>query len=121
MALIEASCTKLMGWFAVSCLFLQDVSERSTSKIGQLVPLLLSFLCFQLSHFFFKAAYFLQQRHLVRLARKCAALGGKDYSLQFDHTPLNGGSLLEIEESLGYFRRRLERAYSRGNRTHIRH
>lgn len=107
---VETRCTELMNWLGSLCFRLQNISKSSTTMIGQLIPLLLSFPCFKLSHLFFKTAYFLQQRHLVRLGRECAALGGKNYSLQVDNLSLHGSNLFEIKKALSNISRRFEAA-----------
>src|SRR5438874_3716773 len=97
-----------MRWFAICCVELQNISKRSRWELLQLVTLFLSVPCFRLSHFCFKIAYTLQQRELLRLGRKCVALGGDDYSLKFDNLGLNLGTDLEAHKRLENLARRLE-------------
>ena len=76
---LVAVCTKSMAGFAACFRSLHHVSEGSRSTLGQAVALLLSVPCFRASHFFFKLAYALNQRHLLRLC-------GKDFFVEFyDH------------------------------------
>ena len=56
-----------MRWFGRLCIRLQNIGKGAESNPLKLVPLLLSFPCFEASHFFFKLAYTLQERQL-RLA-----------------------------------------------------
>src|SRR5580704_530580 len=67
LAVIVALCTKMMDRFSASFRFLKRVEERSGIIPLQFVALLLSFPAFQGSHFFFKLAYALNQRRLLRL------------------------------------------------------
>jgi len=77
-SLFIARWTYAMRRLSICCLWLQGMSKRSASEVGQCISLLLSIPCFKLSHLCFKATYFFQQRELVRLGRKCARLGGED-------------------------------------------
>lgn len=86
---VEAFCTQQMKWFGRVGVGLQSVGNYPVPNIHQSVALLLSVPFFKVSNLFFKFAYTLQQRKLVRLGRKCALLGGKDYSLQFDDLRLD--------------------------------
>ena len=108
--MLVAACTNAMHWFSALSLWLHKVSEHSTRYFPKFVALSLSIPCFRLSHFFFKIAYTLQQRKLVRLGRKCVALGGHDYSLQFDDLGLDLGTDLQAYYSLKHLACRLEAA-----------
>lgn len=72
MPTVVAICTYAMRGFSVCGLWLQGKSKRSTSIVGQLVPLLLCFPCFKLGQLFFKFAYLLNCRRIARL-------GGDDH------------------------------------------
>lgn len=72
LAVAVAICTKLMRWFGRLHAFFQRIGERAGfSDWGQLISFLLCVPCFQASNFFFKIAYALNQRKLVRLSIKC--------------------------------------------------
>ncbi len=108
-----ACSTYAMGRFAGAHVWLQNVSERSASEIGQLIPLLLCIPCFKLSHACFKIAYFLGHRRLASLGRKCALLGGNDLSLQFDERIAKFGSVPELYQFLRGLACRFERISDR--------
>jgi hypothetical protein len=80
-SMLITACTYLMRRFAMAVGWLQAASKNSCSDLGKLIAILLSIPCFKISNLCFKVAYLLQQRELIRLGRKCAALGGEDYSL----------------------------------------
>src|SRR2546430_498482 len=82
-----------MRRFSACFVSLHGVSKRSTTVIGQLVPLLLSFPCFKASHFFFKLAYALNQRRLRRLC-------GEEFFLQFYDRRVATGSVIDVLKSL---------------------
>ncbi len=112
---IEAISTKLMHIFGGARLIFFNISVNCRhsagigQQIGEYIFLFLSFPCFKISHFFFKIAYLVQQRQLVRLGIKCTALGGEDYSLQFDNLSLNHRTVAESHKALSDFARSLER------------
>jgi len=103
MTVLVAVCTYAMDWLSVCCLLLQKVSERSSTKVGQLVPLLLSFPCFKASHFFFKIAYALNQRKLRLLC-------GEDFFLKVYDSPVASGNIVDVLQSLRQIKRSLDRA-----------
>ena len=98
-----AVCTNLMGWFGRAHVFFQNVGEAAVFDLVKSVSFFLCVPCFKCSHFFFKFAYLLQQRELVRVGRKCAALGGEDLSLKFDGLRLEHGSVAGTYHALNGF------------------
>ncbi len=86
-------CTYAMRRFSICFLWLQSISERSTTIVGKLIPILLSIPVFKLSHFFFKIAYLLSQRHL-------SLVGGKNFLLQFDRYSVSSVGVPNVLESL---------------------
>lgn len=101
--LLITSSTNAMRGFAVAHVWLQKVSKRSTSKIGQLIPLHLCVPCFKLSHAFFKLAYLLNQRRLLRLC-------GQDFFLEFYGDRVASGRIADILQSYRKIEHSLERA-----------
>src|SRR5690606_27378747 len=116
-AAVVAVCTKHMLWFSRAFFFFQDVSKLSKTYLGQFVPLLFCVPCFYASNMFFKLAYTLQQRELLRLSSDCARLGGKDHRLEFDGLCLNDGGVAQRYQRLRYIASRLETANSRLDRS----
>ena len=56
MAMIIAICTYAMRRLSICLVWLQGISERSTTEVGKYVPLLLGIPIYKLSHFCFKIA-----------------------------------------------------------------
>lgn len=102
MALLIAVSTYAMRWFAGAHFWLQKVSERSATKVGQLVPLLLCFPCFKAHQFLFKIIYALNQRKLLRLSVESARLSGHDGVIHFDDLALKQGSVAQTYCRLRY-------------------
>jgi hypothetical protein len=119
LSVLIAFCTKAMERFASFHSWLKCICEASPPIFGKLIAFLFLFPAFQFSQLFFKAAFRLQQRHLLRLGRECAALGGEDFSLEFDNLRLNFGSRLEVHHTLGDVAYRLEASNRRLDRTNI--
>ncbi len=115
MSFLVAVSTYAMGRFGAAHVWLQKVSERFSSEIGQLIPLLLCIPCFKRSHACFKTAYFLGHRRLALMGRKSAMLGGHDLSLQFDNRIPKFGSVSETYQFLRGLARRFERVSDRIN------
>jgi len=82
-----------MRRFGALCIWSQGISQSSASGRRQLVALFLSFPCFEISHFFFKFAYALQERRL-RLA--C----GEDFFLKFYDRRVANGGVVDVLQSL---------------------
>ena len=104
-----------MLWFAFAHIWLQKVSERIPSKVGQLISLLLCIPCFELSNVLFKFVYLSRQRRLALLGAQTALLGGQDLSLQFPDLSFDGMNLVQIRNALRKVVRGLERRDSFGN------
>jgi hypothetical protein len=100
--------TNLMNWFAAAHRFLKAISESSVPKIVQFVALLLCFPCFHASHFFFRIAYTLNQRKLIRLSGESAGLSGQNGILQFNSLALQHGRIPQIYHRLRYIAGRLQ-------------
>ena len=101
MALLVACGTYAMRWFAACFFWLKLVGERTPSKVLKLVTFLLSFPCFEASHFFFKATYALNQRRL-----RC--LSGEDFFLEFYDRCVSAGRVVDVLQSLREIKRRLD-------------
>jgi hypothetical protein len=80
---LVAVSTYVMGRFSATGVCLYRISYHIWGESHEFVPLFLCLPCFKISYMFFKFAYFLQQRRLVRMGRHCAALGGQDLSVDF--------------------------------------
>jgi hypothetical protein len=100
-----------MRGFALSFLRLQVVSECSATIVGQLVPLLLFFPGFEASHFFFKLAYPLNQRHLRLLC-------GEDFFLEFYDRRIASGGIVNVLQALCNIKCGLDGAKASENFTH---
>ena len=85
LAALVACLTNLMRGFAVCHLWLKRVDEDPRREFLQPIPILLCGPRLDLSHMFFKAAYFCGHVRLARLGRQSALLGRQDLSLQFDN------------------------------------
>lgn len=105
LTILEACCAKPMRWFGALCLFFQGISQRlmiSGNRL-QLIPLLLSFPCFEASHFFFKLGYAFQSRKLL-------LAGGEDLFLKFYNRRVADGSVVDVLQSLRRIKEGLEDA-----------
>ena len=89
-------CTYLMRGFGVAHFFFQNIGENTRFNFFKSVAFLFCIPCFKGSFFFFKLAYLIQHRELVRVGRKCAALGGENLSLKFDGLRLEHGSVPRV-------------------------
>ena len=66
MTAVEACGAYAMRRFSVAFFWLQGISKRSATEIGQPCRFPLTSACFQASHLCFKLTYFLQHRRLCR-------------------------------------------------------
>src|SRR5258706_6659375 len=82
--ILVAFCTYPMRWFGWFHSRLQDISKDAGGHFFQIVSLLCCFPCFYISDFFFKLAYSLNQRELLRLGAECATLGCQNNLLKLD-------------------------------------
>lgn len=103
LALIVAASAKMMLWLSILHAVLQRIGRHAVTDFGQLVPLLLSIPCFKLGYFFFKLSYRVQQLRLRRLGRYCAALGGHDFSREFENLRLDQVGVVNIFHGLRDF------------------
>jgi hypothetical protein len=101
-SLLITGCTNAMKWFGAAGVWFQRIGKRwsDTHQLLQLIPISLSFPCFMACHFFFKIAYFLQQRRLSRLGRKCALLGGEDFSIHFPESVAKFRKVADFDQFL---------------------
>ena len=97
-----------MRWFGSAATFFKRVEHYSRPGTYQSIALFLFFPYFYASDFFSKIAYFLNQRRLPRISRKCAVLGGQDSALQLDHVSLNIRERFKLKETLGNITSELE-------------
>ena len=95
--------TQAMRWLSVCCLLLQNISKRIPTKIGQSIPLLLSFPIFKANHLVFKFTYVLNQRRLRLLC-------GEDFFLKFYDRRVATGGVVDILQSLRYIKSGLNSA-----------
>jgi hypothetical protein len=128
LSVLKTVCAKEMDRFARWSHALQAISERpflskasALSHVCQCVLLGFSIPCFNLSHFFFKTAYSIQQRELLLLSRECVRLGGEDFSLQFGDFRPNDRSVTGIYRELSKLRSSLKRTDHRGHCTGVDH
>jgi len=102
-------CTKIMRWFGVAHRFFKSIYETNTFPGGvKLISLLFCFPCFYVSNFFFKCAYFINCRRLLRLSGERIALGSKNSALKLNNFPLGIRSTLRLYNTLCNIRRKLE-------------
>ena len=101
--ILVAALTQQMRWFGALSLRLQGISKNASPNLGKLIPLLLSFPCFEVSHFFFKLAYALNQRRLRRLC-------GEDLFLKLYDRRIATGDIVDVLESLREIKGSLDRA-----------
>jgi len=99
-SILVALCAYPMRWFGAAATRLQSIQKSSLPWGYQLVALFLFFPCFYASDFFFKIAYLLNHRRLMRLGRKCAALGGQNYALELDNPSLDFRDRFKLKEAL---------------------
>lgn len=116
MTILVAALTYEMGRFGTLCLWFQRIGETARCKQLQFIALLLAIPCFKLSNFCFQLAFFIQQRELLALGRKCALLGGENYGLQFNDFALNGGDVAQLQKRAGDVASRFQAAYGAANR-----
>lgn len=105
--ILVAFCAYQMRRFGFLHGFFQCISNTSrvpglTSfpRFYQFITILLCFPCFYAGDFFFKCAYFLNHRRLIRVGRKCAALGGQNGALKLNNLTLDVGGRFKIIEAL---------------------
>ena len=83
-AILVTMCTYPMRWIGSLARFFQCIYVTPIPRSYQLIALLCFFPCFYLSDFFFKLAYSLNHRRLLRLGRYCARLGGQNSALKLN-------------------------------------
>ena len=93
----------MMRWFSLCHLWLQCVHMNTGWQSLKLVTLLLCFPSFKCSYFFFKIAYSLNQRRLLRLC-------GEDFFLEFYGHRVASGGITNVLQSLRKIEHGLERA-----------
>src|SRR6266550_5207234 len=86
--LLIAICTYPMNWIGAACIRFQNISKGARPHFLQVIALLLSFPCFEVSHLLFKFAYLLQKRRALLLRRKCGIIGIDNLRLEFDELSL---------------------------------
>jgi hypothetical protein len=89
-----------MDWLASCHGFLQAIGKNSEIKFIQFIALFLCFPCFKAGQFFFKIAYFLNQRRAFIISRKYALLGIDNRALQFEDLSLKGRSITHVYHRL---------------------
>jgi hypothetical protein len=109
MTSLVALATYAMKWFGGAHGWFQQIAENSYTEFGEIVARLLAFPCFKLSNLFFKIAYTLNQRRALVMSRKCAALGLKDFGIQFDDLGIKGAGRLKVLHRLRDIHDALER------------
>ena len=118
---VVAFYAKPMRWFGAVHGWLGDIGKRSGSDAFEAVCLLAAVPFFQASNFCFKRAYTFQQFYLAEVGRKCAALGGKDYSVEFSNLVFDDLSIAETYERRRDFASRLKRANQSGDLSSVNH
>ena len=113
MPVLKTCATQAMVASASCFFFLHNVSERTPSKVLAFISLFFCGPVFQFSNFCFKIAYTIQQRELILIGRKCASLGGNDYSVEFNNLLLDDGSIADAYHRRSNFARCLERTGER--------
>ncbi len=121
--IIVAFCAYPMRWFGSLARFFQCVNHSRTRIpwTYQLIALLFFFPCFQVSDFFFKVAYTLNHRKLLRLGRECARLGGQNRVLEINNLSLDLGERLEMKKTLCDITSGLEAKNRALKHSHINH
>ena len=77
-----AVCTYPMRRFAFAHGVFQRIYSNPGPRSVQFIALLLSFPCFYASYFFFKFAYSINHRRLLKIGLHCASLGGKNHVVE---------------------------------------
>lgn len=93
-----AACAYVMRRLGRLHAWLQAVDDRTAFRGAHFIALLVSFPCFKASHFFFKAAYLLQQRRLRGLC-------SEDFFLKFYNGCVPDVGVVHVLEGL----RRIEK------------
>ena len=102
-SLLVAVCTYVMARFSDASLFLYRVDEHTWGQLAKLIAILLAIPCFELSHFFFKLGYAVNQRRLLKLC-------GDDFFLKFYDRPVANGRIVDVLQSLRHIEHGLEEA-----------
>ncbi len=71
LALIHATCAKIVSWLAVFHVWLYGISVSSKREPCKLIPLEIGFQAFYLSQFIFKFCYAIGETRLLLLAGEC--------------------------------------------------
>src|ERR1700730_18282968 len=100
LSVLVICCTKIMDWLSACHVFLQAISKNSRSQFLQFIALFLCFPCFKVGQFFFKVAYFLNQRRALIISRKYTLLGLDNRALQFEDLSLKGRSITYVYHRL---------------------
>gem|GEM_PF-3595488 len=121
-AVLVAFCTYQMRWLAICHSFLQRIGNSSSFPlVCQFISLLLAFPCFYACDFFFKFAYLLNHSRLLRIGRKCAALGGQNGALKLNDFSLDISQRFKLKEALCDVSRELETGNRSLNHMQINH
>ena len=108
-SIFVAFCAYQMGWLAACHRFSQRISNSSSLPRGcQLIALFLSFPCFYAHDFFFKCAYFLNHRRLIRISAKCSGLGCNYNLPKFNGFFLNLSERVQLAQAYNNIARCLE-------------
>lgn len=121
LAVLDAVGTKVVHRLHSTHRFLARVSERSTGKFYELVPLLLTFPVFELSQLAFKLVYPIGALRLRRLGRQHPGIGIDEHALQLQRLAAESLRIPDPDQGLRYFRRGLERIQSDPDCCHVNH
>lgn len=87
--IIVTICTYPMRGFGIAHGFFKRIHDSSVPRGIQFIALLLTFPCFYANGFFFKCAYCLNHRRLLRLCNKRMGLSDYDLISQLDDCSLH--------------------------------
>ncbi len=108
LSILVAICAGPMRRFGAASIWLQHIRECPVPDIFTLIAGLLSIPCFEVSHFFFKIAYMLNQRRLMLLC-------SKDFFLEFYDRRVASGRVIDVLQSLRHIECGLEGANAHNN------
>ena len=116
---VVAASTKLMLGFAALANSLGSIGESSRSNLVKLISFRLSFPLFKASHCFFKLAYSINQRELLRMSRQCRDVSVRERGQYLANLSIDGETIADVYRRIRYVQGCLEAANRSGDCTEV--
>jgi len=94
-------CAEIMRRFGIAHAFFQSISNNSSiPQVFQVIAFLFGLPCFEIHNFFFKIAYFLNHRRLLRLGGKSLSLYRNQVSGCLSDSRINSIARFQLKNTI---------------------